>query len=246
MTEVRICHLYPNHMNIYGDRGNISVLTKRLQWRGYPSSVTNVGIGDKFSPDDFDLCYLGGGQDKDQNLIAFDLAEKAPAIRSAADDGVSFLWVCGGIQLAGKRYVDASGSELLGVGILDLETIAGTERLIGDIAIRSSVDGREFTVVGYENHIGQTYLGSDSRPLGKVLHGYGNNSFDQVEGAVQQRVIGTYLHGPLLPKNPDLADLILTWALEHRISESVSLEKLDDNFAVNAHKRAVSRAGLKR
>ena len=181
MTEVRICHLYPNHMNIYGDRGNISVLTKRLQWRGYSSSVTNVGIGDKFSPDDFDLCYLGGGQDKDQNLIAFDLAEKAPAIRSAADDGVSFLWVCGGIQLAGKRYVDASGSELLGVGILDLETIAGTERLIGDIAIRSSVDGREFTVVGYENHIGQTYLGSDSRPLGKVLHGFGNNSLTKLK-----------------------------------------------------------------
>ncbi|MEC7578343.1 MAG: glutamine amidotransferase, partial [Actinomycetota bacterium] len=101
MTEVRICHLYPNHMNIYGDRGNISVLTKRLHWRGYSSSVTNVGIGDNFVPDDFDLCYLGGGQDKDQNLIAVDLAEKAPAIRSAADDGIAFLWVCGGIQLAG-------------------------------------------------------------------------------------------------------------------------------------------------
>ena len=150
---------------------NISVLTKRLQWRGYSSSVTNVGIGDKFSPDDFDLCYLGGGQDKDQNLIAFDLAEKAPAIRSAADDGVSFLWVCGGIQLAGKRYVDASGSELLGVGLLDLETIAGTERLIGDIAIRSSVDGREFTVVGYENHIGQTYLGQIPVRWGKYYMG---------------------------------------------------------------------------
>ena len=165
---------------------------------------------------------------------------------AAADDGIAFLWVCGGIQLAGKRYLDASGSELLGVGILDLETIAGTERLIGDIAIRSCVDGAEFTVVGYENHIGQTYLGSDSRPLGKVLHGFGNNSFDQVEGAVQQRVIGTYLHGPLLPKNPDLADLILTWALEHRTSESISLEKLDDDFTIHAHQRAVARAGLKR
>jgi len=246
MTEVRICHLYPDHMNIYGDRGNISVLTKRLQWRGYSSKVTNIGVGDKYVPGDFDLCYLGGGQDKDQNIIALDLAKKSSALASAVDDGVAFLWVCGGIQLAGKRYVDASGNELQGVGILDLETIAGTERLIGDIAIRSSVEDREFTVVGYENHIGQTYLGSDSRPLGKVLHGYGNNSYDQVEGAVQQRVIGTYLHGPLLPKNPDLADLILTWALEHRTSESVSLEKLEDDFAVLAHERAVVRAGLNR
>jgi len=246
MTEVRICHLYPDHMNIYGDRGNISVLTKRLQWRGHSAKVTNIGIGDDFIPNDFDLCYLGGGQDKDQNLIANDLSEKSAAIRSAADDGVAFLWVCGGIQLAGKSYVDALGSEIKGVGILDLATVAGEKRLIGDIAISASLDNRELTIVGYENHIGQTYLGSDSRPLGEVLHGFGNNSLDKIEGAVQQRVIGTYLHGPLLPKNPGLADLILMWALEHRTSETVSLEHLNDDYSEHAHKRAFDRALMKR
>ena len=233
-------------MNIYGDRGNISVLTKRLQWRGHSAKVTSVGIGEKFMPNDFDLCYLGGGQDKDQNLIASDLSEKSPAIRSAADDGVAFLWVCGGIQLAGKSYVDALGSELEGVGILDLATIAGEKRLIGDIAISATLDNQEFTIVGYENHIGQTHLGSESRPLGKVLHGYGNNSFSKIEGAVQQRVIGTYLHGPLLPKNPELADLILMWALEHRTSETVELEQLNDDYSELAHKRAFNRALTKR
>jgi CobQ-like glutamine amidotransferase family enzyme len=233
-------------MNIYGDRGNISVLTKRLQWRGHSAKVTSVGIGEKFMPNDFDLCYLGGGQDKDQNLIASDLSEKSPAIRSAADDGVAFLWVCGGIQLAGKSYVDALGSELEGVGILDLATIAGEKRLIGDIAISATLDNQEFTIVGYENHIGQTHLGSESRPLGKVLHGYGNNSFSKIEGAVQQRVIGTYLHGPLLPKNPELADLILMWALEHRTSETVELEQLNDEYSELAHKRAFNRALTKR
>ena len=233
-------------MNIYGDRGNISVLTKRLQWRGHSAKVTSVGIGEKFMPNDFDLCYLGGGQDKDQNLIASDLSEKSPAIRSAADDGVAFLWVCGGIQLAGKSYVDALGSELEGVGILDLATIAGEKRLIGDIAISATLDNQEFTIVGYENHIGQTHLGSESRPLGKVLHGYGNNSFSKIEGAVQQRVIGTYLHGPLLPKNPELADLILMWALEHRTSETVELEQLNDEYSELAHKRAFNRALAKR
>lgn len=246
MTEIRICHLYPDNMNIYGDRGNIAVLAKRLEWRGHSASVTKVGIGDPFMPNNFDLCYLGGGQDKDQNLIAMDLEEKSAAIRSAADDGVAFLWVCGGIQLAGKRYVDASGSELKGVGILDLETIAGEERLIGDISVSSQLNGDDFTVVGYENHIGQTYLGSDSRPLGQVLDGYGNNSGEGIEGAVQQRVIGTYLHGPLLPKNPKLADLILIWSLEHKTSQSFTLESLDDSFSNFAHMQAIERARLNR
>jgi len=246
MTTVRICHLYPENMNIYGDRGNITVLIKRLEWRGHSATVTRVGIGEDFSPGDFDLCYLGGGQDRDQNTIAKDLAEKAEGIRSAAADGVAFLWVCGGIQLAGHEYTDAYGNNLPGVGILDLETEAGEERLIGNVVLDATIGDNSFTVVGYENHVGRTVLGPDARPLGDVVKGFGNNGISGDEGAVQQRVIGTYLHGPLLPKNPILADVLLTWSLEHRSSGKISLEPLADNFTEAARGGAIERAQAKR
>ncbi len=246
MTTVSICHLYPENMNIYGDRGNIAVLVKRLEWRGYNARVTPIGKNDEFIPTDFDLCYLGGGQDRDQNVIADDLQSKAESIRSAADDGVVFLWVCGGIQLAGHSYVDASGNKISGVGILDLHTEAGSERLIGDIVVEASLSSNNFTIVGYENHVGRTELGSNARPLGTVLKGFGNNSVSGEEGAVQQRVIGTYIHGPLLPKNPQLADLLLTWAIERRSPGKVHLDPLDDPFTDSARAGAISRAGKKR
>ena len=192
------------------------------------------------------MCYLGEGQDRDQNIIAADLTKKAEGIRSAAKDGVAFLWVCGGIQLAGHGYTDANGNNLPGVSILDLETVAGEERLIGDVVLDAKIGDNNFTVVGYENHIGQTNLGPDARPLGNVVKGFGNNGTSGVEGAVQQRVIGTYLHGPLLPKNPILADALLTWSLEHRSSEKISLEPLSDNFTEAAKGRAIERAQANR
>ncbi len=246
MTTVRICHLYPENMNIYGDRGNISVLIKRLEWRGHSAIVSRIGIGEEFLPGDFDLCYLGGGQDRDQNIIASDLAKKAAGIRSAAADGVAFLWVCGGIQLAGHEYTDSYGTTLPGVGILDLETVAGEERLIGDVVLDANIGDASFSIVGYENHIGRTYLGPEARPLGTVVKGFGNNGTSGDEGAVQQRVIGTYLHGPLLPKNPILADELLIWSLEHRSSGEVSLDPLGDDFTEAAQARAIERAHAKR
>ena len=246
MTEIRICHLYPKEMNIYGDRGNIAVLQKRLQWRGYSSSITSVGLGDEFNPNDFDLCYLGGGQDRDQMLVAEDLTKKSTSLISAAKDGVVFLWVCGGIQLAGAGYTSFNGQRIPGVGILDLDTTAGDARLIGDLVIDAEIEGDTCEVVGYENHAGRTFLGPDASPLGSVLNGHGNNGTDRIEGAVQRRVVGTYLHGPLLPKNPWLADKLLAWAIEHRTGDTPSLTDLEDSLEKLAWEVAIVRAGVKR
>lgn len=243
---VRLCHLYPHEMNIYADRGNIAVLRRRLEWRGLGLAVTEVGIGEAIDPAVHDLYYLGGGQDRDQRIVAHDLvATKAVALRSAADDGAVFLWVCGGIQLAGAGYTDASGARLPGVDLLDLDTTAGSSRLIGDIVIEADLEGDRAEVVGYENHGGRTHLGPDARPLGRVVKGHGNDGESGFEGAVQQRVIGTYLHGPLLPRNPWFADRVLGWALEHAGSP-VELEPLDDSVEQAAHRVAVSRVGVER
>ena len=156
-------------MNIYGDRGNIAVIQKRLEWRGYSSSITPISTGDDFTPTNFDLCYLGGGQDRDQMIVAYDLQKKSAALHSAAKDGMVFLWVCGGIQLAGAGYTDSEGRRIPGVGILDLDTSAGKSRLIGDLVLEAELNGDTCKVVGYENHAGRTFLGPDATPLVQYL-----------------------------------------------------------------------------
>jgi CobQ-like glutamine amidotransferase family enzyme len=245
-TQVRLCHLYPAEMNIYADRGNIAVFQKRLEWRGMELTVTEAGPGVSIDPAAHDIYYLGGGQDRDQRIVAHDLvATKADALRSAANDGVAFLWVCGGIQLAGTGYTDASGGRLPGAGILDVDTLAGDGRLIGDLVIQARLDGQTKLIVGYENHVGRTVLGATATPLGSVISGHGNDGESGFEGAVQDRVIGTYLHGPLLPKNPWLADTLLRWALEHA-GHNGHLEDLDDALADTARSVATDRAGLTR
>lgn len=250
MAVVRLCHLYPHEMNIYADRGNIAVFRQRLAWRGHELRVTEVAHGDPIEPGTHDLYYLGGGQDRDQRIVAHDLADtKADALRSAARDGAAFLWVCGGIQLAGVGYTDASGARLPGVGLLDVDTEAGDRRLIGDIVLEARLDGDQQQVVGYENHVGRTLLGPDATSFGRVVHGHGNDGDSGEEGAVQHHVIGTYLHGPLLPKNPWVADTVLRWALDHGGHDSV-LEPLDthpaDIVAARAREVAIGRAGLER
>ena len=206
--------------------------------------MVEVGLGDEI-PDDCNLYYLGGGQDRDQLLVAQDLVAKADSLRRAANDGAAVLAVCGGYQLMGHSYVAANGQKMAGTGLLDLETTAGTDRLIGDVVLSVNLDGRTGTVVGYENHAGRTRLGSQSSPLGRVEKGHGNNGEDGFEGAVSGRRIGTYLHGPLLPKNPWLADTVLRWALDHS-GANLELEPLDDTLEQSAHATAVARAGLKR
>ena len=241
---LRLGHLYPAEMNIYADRGNIAVLERRLAWRGHRLEVTELGVGDRFAPGDHDLFYLGGGQDRDQVVVAEDLVRtKGDALRAAVDGGAAGLAVCGGFQLAGHGYTGTDGSRMPGVGILDLDTIAGPTRLIGNLVIEAELDGVRRTVVGFENHAGRTRLGPGSRPLGRVLSGHGNNDEDGTEGGVTGRVIGTYLHGPLLPKNPWIADTVIAWALTHRTGgEPVELAPLDDTLEDMAHAAAVTRA----
>ncbi len=246
MSTVRLCHLYPDQMNIYADRGNIAVFRSRLEWRGHDLVITEVAAGDELRPD-HDLYYLGGGQDRDQALVAEDLAAtKADALRAAADGGAAMLFVCGGIQLAGHGYTGSDGRRLPGVGVLDLDTTAGSTRLIGDIVLDATLDGVTARVVGYENHAGRTHLGAGVRPFGRVIHGHGNDGESGDEGAVRDRVVGTYLHGPLLPKNPWVADTLLGWALAHATGETPELTELDDSLELAAHRAAVGRAGVRR
>ena len=244
---VRLCHLYPREMNIYADRGNIAVLEKRLAWRGMHLEITECGLGETL-PDAQDMFYLGGGQDNDQVTVAQDLIiTKADALREALADGAVGLFVCGGYQLAGHSYETAEGATLPGFSALDLETTSGETRLIGDILIEASPDsGQIVLVAGYENHAGRTRLGTNAKPLGKVIHGHGNNGSDNTEGAIQNRTIGTYLHGPLLPRNPLLADLLLTWALAYRYDAPKLLLPLHDDWEYTARAAASHRASTRK
>lgn len=241
MAVVRLCHLYPRELNIYADRGNIAAFDRRLAWRGHALEVVEVEVGDPL-PTDCDLYYLGGGQDRDQAIVAADLRRGKADLARLADDGAVVFAVCGGYQLAGHGYTGVDGARMEGISLLDADTVAGATRLIGDLVIAVELDGRESTVVGFENHAGRTQLGAAARPLGRVISGNGNNGQDRGEGAVQGRVVGTYLHGPLLPKNPWLADLLLGWALEHATGASPRLEPLDDAMESAAHAAAVTRA----
>ena len=243
MSTVRICHLYPDELNIYADRGNIAVFRQRLAWRGHALEVIEAGIGQAI-PDDADLYYLGGGQDRDQMIVAEDLASaKADVLHGAVAGEAVLLAVCGGYQLAGHGYTGVDGTRMPGIGLLDADTVAGTTRLIGDVVISVELPGAPITVVGFENHAGRTRLGPGSLPFGRVVHGHGNNDEDGSEGAVSGRAIGTYLHGPLLPKNPRLADLLLGWALEHATGAPVELVPLDDTLEHQAHDAAIARVG---
>ena len=241
MSTVRLGHLYPRELNIYADRGNIAVFAQRLSWRGHMLEVVEVEIGDPL-PTDCDLYYLGGGQDRDQAIVAEDLRRSTADLARVAADGAVVFAVCGGYQLAGHGYTGVDGTRMEGIALLDADTMAGPTRLIGDLVIDVELDGAHHTVVGFENHAGRTLLGPAARPLGRVISGNGNNGEDRGEGAIQGRIVGTYLHGPLLPKNPWLADRLLGWALEHATGTSPELAPLDDTLEASAHAVAVARA----
>jgi lipid II isoglutaminyl synthase (glutamine-hydrolysing) len=245
VPELRVCALYPDLMNIYADRGNLLVLERRCRWRGIDFSVTASGLGERLDPDGADLYYLGGGQDRDQKLCALDLAEvKRDALHAAAARGAVILAVCGGYQLLGHSY--QLGEETLpGVGLVDLETVrADGPRLIGNVAIEVELDpGVRRVLAGFENHGGRTRLGPDTNALGRVLKGHGNNGQDGHEGVRHGNVIGTYLHGPLLPKNAWFADWLIETALRRR-EPVVPLEPLDDQLETEAHADARRAAGV--
>ena len=237
-------HLYPDELNIYGDRGNIITLSQRCSWRGVALRVVPLGLGDALAPDAFDLLFIGGGQDKEQSEVALDLrATKANGLWTAVEDGMPVLAVCGGYQLLARSYRPAEGPSLQGVGIFDAETVHRGKRVarcVGNIAIR----WHDSTIVGFENHGGRTYLGAGAQPLGQVLVGHGNNSEDHLEGAVYHHAYGTYIHGSLLPKNPHVADHLLLLALVRRYGPSVTLPPLDDSLEWHAHETMLRRLKL--
>jgi lipid II isoglutaminyl synthase (glutamine-hydrolysing) len=236
VSSLVVAHLYPEHLNIYADRGNMMVLRDRCLRRGIGFELVACGPGDGTPL--ADLYYLGGGQDRDQSLVAGDLLRRAGELRAAADAGALVLGVCGGYQMLGHRYLAQDGREIAGIGLVDLETIAGEGRMIGNISIRCQLDGNELVLVGFENHAGRTHLGPEVQPLGQVLHGHGNNGRDGGEGVLAGPVIGTYIHGPLLPKNPAFADWLIRRALAARAG-AVELEPLDDALAERARRAAL-------
>jgi lipid II isoglutaminyl synthase (glutamine-hydrolysing) len=242
---IRVAHLYPDYLNIYADRGNIAVLTRRAAWRGHELVVEGVSVGDPIRAGAYDLLYVGGGQDREQLLVADDLVRKGDDVRAAVADGTAVLAVCGGYQLLGRSYRDVHGTDLPGIGILPLETVAGERRMIGDVLLRCELEPYgQRTLAGFENHAGQTRLDAGAEPLGRVIAGFGNDGDSGYEGCRVGRAVGTYLHGPLLPRNPWFADWVLAQALAHATgaADPPLLEPLDDELETEAHTVSARRA----
>lgn len=242
--RIRVGHLYPQHLNIYADRGNIAVLARRAALRGHELAVDAIGPGDPLRPDGYDLLYVGGGQDREQALIAPDLAARGGAIREAVAGGTALLAVCGGYQLLGRGYRGRDGSLLPGAGLFPHETVAGAVRMIGDVLLECELEpGERRLLAGFENHAGRTLLDPGATPLGRVVYGFGNDGESGFEGCRVGRAIGTYLHGPLLPRNPWLADWLLVQALAHACGgEAPPLEPLPDRLEAEAFRIAAERA----
>ena len=241
---IRVGHLYPDYLNIYADRGNIAVFARRAAWRGHQLQVDDIGMDDPIVPGGHDLYYVGGGQDREQLLVAQNLAYKAQPLIDAVHGGAALLAVCGGYQLLGRGYKGFHGEEMPGVGLLPLETVAGERRMIGDVLLDTDLG----PVAGFENHAGRTYLDDGAEPLGRVVSGFGNDGASGHEGCRLLRAVGTYLHGPLLPRNPHLADWLLAQALAHRSGgEPPELAPLPDELETQAQavsaERARSRGG---
>jgi CobQ-like glutamine amidotransferase family enzyme len=238
-ATLHVLALYPELMNIYADRGNIAVLRARCEWRGMGFELAAASIGESFDPEAHDLLYMGGGQDRDQVAVAQDMvATKREPLSAAAERDAVVLAVCGGYQLLGHCY-RLGDQEVPGVGLVDLETVRGEgERLIGNCAIQADLGTGSRVIAGFENHGGRTFLGDSAEPLGRVIRGHGNNGADRTEGVRRRNVIGTYLHGPLLPKNVWLADRLIELAL------GVELDPLDDEMEEAAHASARRAAGV--
>ncbi|EJE7234911.1 glutamine amidotransferase [Clostridium sporogenes] len=237
--ELNICHLYPDLLNVYGDIGNILVLKYRAEQRGIKINVSNVSIKDSFPIDKYDIALFGGGQDYEQAIVSKDMVEtKKDDLTEYIEKGKVLLAICGGYQLLGKYYTTPEGEKLDGLNILDIYTEGGDTRFIGNTVIKNE-DFNE-TYVGFENHSGRTYIGN-LKPLGKVIAGYGNNGEDQQEGCIYKNTFGTYFHGSLLSKNPELADRLLSTALKNKYGEDINLEPLDDNLEFKAKEFIVNR-----
>jgi lipid II isoglutaminyl synthase (glutamine-hydrolysing) len=243
-VRIRVGHLYPDYLNIYADRGNIAVFERRAALRGHELHVRAIGVGEPLEPSDHDLLYIGGGQDREQALIAPDLAARSGALKAAHEHGVAMLAVCGGYQLLGRGYRGRDGSFMPGASLLPHETVAGETRMIGDVLLECELEpGMRLPLAGFENHAGRTLLDPGAEALGRVVYGFGNDGMSGFEGCRLGNAIGTYLHGPLLPRNPWLADWLLARALAHAgAGAPPTLSPLPDELEAEAFRVAAERA----
>lgn len=236
-------------MNTYGDKGNIAVLKKRCEWRNIECQIKELNIGFKSRDlSECNLIFMGGAQDRQQKIVSSDLEEKTAILRKMIDNDIPGLFICGAYQFLGRYYKEADGTIIKGLGILDIYTENPGEnkgRLIGNVIAECSLNGKKELIVGFENHGGRTFLGKNSLPLARVIKGYGNNGDDKTEGVVYRKSIGTYLHGPILPKNPLLADLLIKNALVKKYKEDINLNCLDDQIETMARKSIAERLGIK-
>jgi hypothetical protein len=254
--KIKLYHLYPDAMNLYGDLGNVIAIKKRCEWRGIEFEVVEVKIGDPIDLSDADILFMGGGQDRGQKIIFNDLAKRADEIKSKIESGLPALLICGGFQLFGKYFKTKEGMEIPGISVFNAETVGGEKRLIGNVVVDitattskwaqafrfKSLEKPTTTLVGFENHSGMTRLREGTEPLGTVVRGYGNKGDGGYEGGWYRNAIGTYLHGALLPKNPWLTDHIIEMALIYRYGSPIPLEPLDDSLEKAAHEAAIERA----
>lgn len=243
--RLRVCHLYPELLNLYGDRGNVLIFCRRAAWRGIDVQLDPISLDDRVRFTDYDFIFVGGGADLEQGLVSRNLEQKGPLLIEAVERGVALMSICGGYQLLGRYYRAQDGATLPGVGLFDLYTEAGRRRLNGNILLELTPELRDetgaqreqqlTTLVGFENHSGRTWLGETVRPLARVIRGNGNNGDDNTEGVSYKNAFGTYLHGPFLSKNPHFADLLIARALS-RCNGSVDLAPLDDTLELQAHR----------
>ncbi|MFA6808248.1 MAG: glutamine amidotransferase [Eubacteriales bacterium] len=256
--KINICHLYPDLLDLYGDRGNVLALTARCKWRKIETDVKRISLGDEIDFSRVDILFIGGGSDREQEILVDDLKKREKEFRKAIENGLVVLAICGGYQMLGKYYHTFEGEKIPGLGILDLYTVGGKKRLIGNLIAEMDVDLKNAidhnysvlqdsdlkvalnTLTGFENHSGKTYLGEGLKPLGKVIKGFGNNGEDGFEGVQYKNVFGTYLHGPLLPKNPRFADLLLGLAVRRK-EKGEKWVLLEDDLEIMAHRAVVKR-----
>lgn len=239
--ELTICHMYPDLLNLYGDIGNIINLKKRCEWRGIKVNIVNFTVDSDIDLGETDVFFMGGGSDRGQSIVYSDLTQYQKVLTNAIEDRAVFLAICGGYQLLGASYIDAVGNRIPGLGVLDYTTESEDGRLIGNVVLNNHLGLKPETLVGFENHGGRTYHDYDT--LGTILTGNGTNGKDNLEGMVYKNCIGTYLHGPVLPKNPHLTDHIILTALKQKYDIN-KLEQIDDKLEYKAHNNVLDRYGI--